>query len=85
MASWERRGTISVVSCIRFSSSSGIVTVSPVTLPPGRARLAAQPSPTGSAPRATIGIVDVALHRGGAGFRAGREDDIDTEPDEIGR
>ena len=39
-----------------------MVTVSPVTLPPGRANLSAQPSATGSLdPTTTIGIVVVAL------------------------
>ena len=45
----------------RLAATSGNVNVRPVTLPPGCARLRAQPSRTGSLPdRVTIGIVFVA-------------------------
>ena len=56
-----------------------------MTLPPGRARLATKPLPTGSPATAkTIGMADVACFA--AGTRASRrDDDIDLEPDELGR
>ena len=62
-------GSACLSSSSRFGASSGKVKVRPVTLPPGRARLWAQPSRTGSLPdRVTIGIVAVALR---AASRAG--------------
>jgi hypothetical protein len=81
MASWESRGTISLVSCNRFSASSGIVTVSPTRAGQG----------SGPALAHRVGSQGDdwnrgrSLHRGGAGFRPEREDDIDTESDQIGR
>lgn len=54
-------GSASFSSSSRFEAISGNVTVSPVTLPPGRARLCAQPSLTGSLPdTATIRMLRVA-------------------------
>ena len=57
----------------------------PVTLPPGRARLATRPVPTGSPASAkTIGMTDVACFAARtAGAR--RDNDIDLQPDELGR
>ena len=53
-------GTASCSSSSRFDPSSTPNVVTPVTLPPGRARLATRPSLTGSPPVAkTIGIVVV--------------------------
>src|SRR5215471_5490109 len=59
-------GTISLRISSRFAASSVERNVMPVTLAPGRARLATRPAPTGS-PAATItmGIVDVAGPSGG--------------------
>ncbi len=54
-------GTISRSSSIRFASSATANRLTPVTLPPGRLRLATRPSLTGSSPiTKTIGIVAVA-------------------------
>ena len=48
--------------------SSVEMLLKPVRLPPGRARLATKPAPTGSAtPAKTIGIVEVALFAASAG------------------
>ena len=58
----EGRGTSSDSSSSRLAVTSVASTLTPVRLPPGRARLATSPSPTGSAPPLkTIGIVEVAL------------------------
>ena len=54
-------GTSSCSSSSRFGPSSTVNEVTPVTLPPGRLRLATRPTSTGSPPIAkTIGIVVVA-------------------------
>ena len=56
-----------------------------MTLPPGRARLATRPVPTGSAAVAkTIGMTDVACFAARTA-RSRRDNDIDLEPDELGR
>jgi hypothetical protein len=56
------RGTSSDSSSSRLAVSSVAVVMTPVRLPPGRARLATSPSLTGSGPPLkTIGIVEVAL------------------------
>ena len=53
--------TTSFKSANRFPASSGVRSVMPVTLPPGRAKLCTSPTPTGSPLTAImIGIVDVA-------------------------
>jgi hypothetical protein len=58
----ELWGTSSDSSSSRFGVSSRLITLKPVTLPPGRARLATRPPPTGSlTPVKTIGIVEVAF------------------------
>jgi hypothetical protein len=54
-------GTASFRSSSRFPPSSGAMKVNPVMFPPGRARLATSPLPTGSAiGLKTMGIVLVA-------------------------
>ena len=54
-------GTMSYNSASRFAPSSMAMAVTPVTLPPGRLRLATRPTWTGSLPMPkTIGIVGVA-------------------------
>src|SRR5215831_12021658 len=55
---WE---TASLRNSSRFPASSDVNLVSPVTLPPGRAKLATSPSPTGSPLTLTIGTVVVAF------------------------
>src|SRR5207253_2187564 len=60
-ATRARPGTASLRSSSRFPMSSGFMTLSPVRFPPGRARLATNPAPTGSALDAmTMGMVLVA-------------------------
>jgi hypothetical protein len=55
-------GTSSESSSSRFRSSSLSKKLMPVTLPPGRLKLATRPTPTGSpTPVKTIGIVEVAF------------------------
>src|SRR5438094_818974 len=57
----ESPGTASLRSSRLFADVSLIITVSPVMLPPGRARLATWPLPIGSAWLAnTMGMVEVA-------------------------
>ena len=55
-------GTTSRNRSSRLISSSGAVSVTPVTFPPGRAQLSARPAATGSLPigEATMGIDFVA-------------------------
>ena len=54
-------GTSSCSNCSRFGAISTFNWVTPVTLPPGRLRLATRPSRTGSPPVSkTIGMVVVA-------------------------
>src|SRR5262245_63709485 len=59
-ATRETRGTTSLSSSSRFPANSDVKLASPVTLPPGRAKLATNPSPTGSPLTLTMGIVVVA-------------------------
>ena len=55
-------GTSSETSSSRLGFSSTVRSLTPVRLPPGRARLATRPSLTGSPPlKKTIGIVEVAV------------------------
>ena len=57
-----------------------------MTLPPGRARLAMSPSPTGSPTLTmTMGIVPVAFLAATAGGVAACNDDVHLEPDQLGR
>ena len=61
-ATRETEGIASLSSPIRFRLSSAEIKLNPVIFPPGRARLAISPAPTGSAMAAiTIGIVRVAV------------------------
>src|SRR6202007_2296511 len=54
-------GTSSCSSSSRFGQSSPRKAATPVSLPPGRLRLATRPNATGSTPTVkTIGIVEVA-------------------------
>ena len=63
-----RLGTVSLSTSSLFVFSSGDKLESPVTLPPGRARLATKPAPTGSPMFViTMGIVVVALLAANAG------------------
>src|SRR6478735_5876810 len=60
MATPEIHGATSFSSCTRLPSRSGPETVNPVTLPPGRAKLATSPPLTGLPLDAkTMGIVVV--------------------------
>jgi hypothetical protein len=55
-------------------------------LPPGRARLATRPLPTGSATDViTTGMTDVACCAARAPRGSRRDDDIDFDPDEFDR
>ena len=57
MATRDARGSNCLRSSSRFPASSLCIDVTPVTFPPGRARLATSPNSTGSEPDAvTIGI-----------------------------
>jgi hypothetical protein len=59
--------------------------LTPVTLPPGRARLATRPSLTGSSPpKKTIGVVEVALFAARIAVRLPRGDHVDLAVDEVG-
>ena len=61
-------GSNSRSSSSRFGPTSTFKWVTPVTLPPGRLRLATRPSRTGSLPVVkTIGIVVVAAFAASAG------------------
>ncbi len=61
IAKLRRRGRTSRKSSTRLPARSGAWTDRPVTLPPGRAKLATKPLATGSLPIAnTMGITDVA-------------------------
>ncbi len=78
-------GTSSESSSSRLGISSTARMLTPVRLPPGRARLATRPAPTGSAPMTkTIGIVEVALFAASAEGDAARRDHVDLAADEIG-
>src|SRR5262249_44273000 len=59
IASRRRPGTISRDSSTRLPASSSCCTEMPVTLPPGRLKLAIRPVPIGSDIRVTIGIAEV--------------------------
>ena len=85
IANRRRPGSTSRKSSIRLPARSVDWIDRPVTLPPGRARIATKPLPTGSTASAnTIGIVEVACFAAGTAA-SHRDDDIDLEPDELGR
>src|SRR5262245_42830480 len=79
-----RPGTTSRKSSSRLPARSADSIDRPVMLPPGRARLATRPAPTGSPDSArTIGIDRCRLFcLGGRGSR--RDDDINLKPDKLG-
>ena len=77
---------ISLRSSSRFPLNSGARVESPVMFPPGRARLATKPSPTGSVSCAmTMGIVEVAPLAARVARPAARDDNLDFETYELGR
>ena len=70
----------------RLALSSGAINEVPVALPPGRARLATKPTPTGSllAPR-TMGMVICGLLGRKSGGCSGGHNDIDLPLHKVGR
>jgi hypothetical protein len=58
----EAAGTASLIRLRRLALSSGLLSVTPVALPPGRARLVTRPPPSGSdtAPK-TMGMLLVVF------------------------
>ena len=65
-ATRERLGRSSLSSASRFSSPPAVCEESPVTFPPGRAKLEISPAPTGSPADMTIGMELVALRAASA-------------------
>ena len=79
-------GTSSRRSSSRFAVNSPLKKLIPVTLPPGRARLATRPSLTGSSPTTkTMGIVVVAALAASAAGVADGGDHGDLPANQIGR
>src|SRR6516164_10839799 len=84
MARRRKSGTASRSNSSRLLAVSGNRSDKPVTLPPGRARLATRPLPTGSpTATATIGIVDVACFAASCCLSSLREDGSYLEPNEL--
>src|SRR5215813_1040409 len=80
----ESLGTTSFRISSRFPRNSGESWDNPVIFPPGRARLATNPLPTGSSSCAmTIGIVDVASLGGTCCSPASRDNDVDLQTDKF--
>ena len=78
-------GTSSDSSSSRLGVSSAARLLKPVRLPPGRARLATRPAPTGSpTPVKTIGIVEVAFFAASAEVGGDGHDHVDLAADEVG-
>ena len=79
-------GTSSRNFPMRYSQSVSLCIALPVTFPPGRRRLDANPPFTGSPPYSvmTIGIVVVALVAACGGRIAHRDDDVDVLANEGG-
>ena len=76
--------SLSISSLLVFSSGDKLE--SPVTLPPGRARLATRPAPTGSAELViTIGMVVVALFAANATDVPDDHDQINLKTNQIRR
>src|SRR6516225_10116994 len=76
-------GAISLISSTHFPANPYSGLVKPVALPPGRARLATKPAPTGSTTCAnTIGTVRVACSKGVA---AGGKNNVRCERDQFRR
>src|SRR4029077_17670616 len=67
----------------RLGISSAFMNVTPVRLPPGRAKLSTNPSATGSPPVKMIGIVEVAFFAASAKGETGCHDYVDLAGDEI--
>src|SRR5882757_8577657 len=75
MATRASFGTISLNSANRLPERSRTISESPVTLPPGRARLSTSPLPTGSGSATmTMGMVPVA-RLASPGAKSGHRDD----------
>ena len=86
MATRETVGSTSLRNSSCFPTSSGARAASPVTLPPGRARLATRPLPTGSlTPTITMGIVVVACLAASAAGVSPHHQDVHLETDQLGR
>ena len=78
------RGAICLSSSSHFPLMPNSNWVKPVALPPGRARLATKPAPTGSMVCAnTIGTVRVACSNGGTAVRRTGQDHIRRESDQF--
>src|SRR5262245_34992175 len=78
-------GTSSRRNSSRLAANSAEKKLTPVALPPGRARLATRPSPTGSSGTPnTIGIAVVARSRRHHSGRAERGDHLDLSANEVG-
>ena len=76
--------SLSISSLLVFSSGAKLE--SPVTLPPGRARLATKPAPTGSPALAiTMGMVVVAFFAANAGWRPCDHDQINLKTNQVRR
>ncbi len=76
--------SLSISSLLVFSSGAKLE--NPVTLPPGRARLATRPAPTGSAAVAiTMGMVVVAFLAANAACRPCDHDQINLKTNQVRR
>ena len=76
--------SLSISSLLVFSSAAK--PESPVTLPPGRARLATKPAPTGSPAFAiTMGMVVVAFFAANAGGVPSNHDQINLKTNQVRR
>src|SRR5205823_14535453 len=87
MATREMGPTASFSTCNSLANRSGESEyVNPVMFPPGRAKLAMRPSPTGSMLPAsmTMGIFVVAALAACIGAGPPNHDDIDIRPDKFG-
>src|SRR5262249_7324176 len=79
-------GIISFISSTRFGASSVAKELNPVTLPPGRARLATAPVTSGSPIAAiTIGITVVACFAARTRRCSSGHDRVDFETNQLGR
>src|SRR6516162_10236083 len=79
-------GAISLISSIHFPANPYSGLVKPVALPPGRARLATKPAPTGSTTCAnTIGTVRVACSKGVAAGMPLAKNNVRCERDQFRR
>ena len=70
----------------RFPPNSALMLATPVMFPPGRAKLAMSPAPTGSAmPAKTMGDRPGRLLRGKRRWRSWGDDNVRLETDQLGR